>query len=174
MKKNKLILAVFCTVLLGGCEGILSDWPFAENTETYKLRPMCHKAEPLYVDYGYNNSITVPTCQLNSTALVNTEADLRDLDFDIDTNFDYVEGDFPDVENNKHLDNQVVMQNLESRVLAFCRGSQQAVDTCVERLSCIGYVRVSNVPKVPAKYDLAPNKGYPARRWREGEVVPRW
>lgn len=159
MKKNRLMFAVLCAVLLGGCEGILSDWPFAENTETYKLRPMCHKAEPLAID-----SMMIPTCRIDSGSI--TDLDLMD--------FDFTEGDFPYVENNKHPINQVVMQNLESRVLAFCRGSQQAVDACVERLSCIGYVRVANIPKVPAKYDLAPAKGYPARRWREGEVVPRW
>ena len=93
---------------------------------------------------------------------------------DWDINPDDIEGDFPEVVDNKHYREQVIMQNLETRVLAFCRGTQEAIDVCVERLSCIGFERITNVPKLPAKYDLAPNKGYPARRWREGEVVPRW
>ena len=101
-----------------------------------------------------------------------TKAVQKEDDWDI--NPDDIEGDFPEVVDNKHYREQVIMQNLETRVLAFCRGTQEAIDVCVERLSCIGFERITNVPKLPAKYDLAPNKGYPARRWREGEVVPRW
>lgn len=92
--------------------------------------------------------------------------------WDVDPND--IEGDFPDVVDNKHFIDQVIMQNLETRVLAFCRGTDEAINTCVERLSCIGFEKITNIPRVPAKYDLAPNKGYPSRRWREGENVPRW
>ena len=96
----------------------------------------------------------------------------KPAEWDVDPND--IEGDFPEIFDNKHNANQIIMQNLESRILAFCRGTQEAIDVCVERLSCIGYEKITNVPRVTAKYDLAPNKGYPARRWREGESVPRW
>ena len=115
-----------------------------------------------------------PSADVNEEEVRAVEAKIeqKEESWDIDPND--IEGDFPEVVDNKHYREQVIMQNLETRVLAFCRGTEEAIDVCVERLSCIGFERITNVPKLPAKYDLAPNKGYPARRWREGEVIPRW
>lgn len=138
------------------------------------------KAEGLYEPVAYVNEDEVRAVE----PIVEIEPKTDELDInpdeiepktdEWDINPDEIEGEFPDVENNKYNKKQVILQNLESRVLAFCRGSKKAIDVCVERLSCAGFTRITNVPRLPAKYDLAPNKGYPARRWREGESVPRW
>ena len=49
-----------------------------------------------------------------------------------------------------------------------------AVD-CANIFRADGYVLVTDIPQVPAKYDLLRAGTYPTRRWRGGgEVVPRW
>ena len=155
----------------------------------------------MQVEYAPQQYMSVPTCYMDDLTVPLTELEIAKAEGlyepianvnedevravepivalepktdEWDINPDEIEGEFPDVENNKYNKKQVILQNLESRVLAFCRGSKKAIDVCVERLSCAGFTRISNVPRLPAKYDLAPNKGYPARRWREGESVPRW
>ena len=195
-------MALFVALLLSGCEGYQLGGPFAEKPAGYKGGSMCKPEKPLEVEYAPQQYITVPTCQidevdLNNPQIFESEGSYNDaeiikeetieeddtpvktiklkekpVEWDVDPND--IEGDFPDIADNKHYSPQVIMQNLESRVLAFCRGSEEAINVCVERLSCAGYEQITNVPRFTAKYDLAPNKGYPARRWREGESVPRW
>ena len=89
-------------------------------------------------------------------------------------NPDDIEGEFPSVENNKYHKKQIVMQNLQTRVIAYCRGDHAAMEECEKRLECAGYTQLRNVPTLPAKYDLLRKGSYPTRRWREGENVPRW
>ena len=45
---------------------------------------------------------------------------------------------------------------------------------CAENFRAAGYVLVTDVPQVTAKYDFLRNNTYPTRRWRNGETVPRW
>lgn len=198
-----MIFALLAALILSGCEGYQLGGPFAEKPAGYTGGSMCKKERPMQVEYAPQQYMSVPTCYMNDLTIPLTELEIAkaeglydpvanvneeeiravelslqtELEPEIDEwdiNPDDIEGEFPDVENNKYNKKQIIMQNLESRVLAFCRGSKKAIDTCVERLSCAGFERISNVPRLPAKYDLAPNKGYPARRWREGESVPRW
>ena len=200
MKKSKLICALFALLVLSGCEGYQLGGPFAEKPAGYTGGSMCKHMKPVQVEYAPQEYVQIPTCPMDEMIVpyddlewakaeglyepvvhVN-EDEVRAVEpvkitkkeepWDVDPND--IEGDFPDVVDNKHNKNQVIMQNLETRVLAFCRGSQQIIDACVEHFSCIGFERITNVPRVAAKYDLAPTKGYPARRWREGESVPRW
>lgn len=192
MKKNKLIFAFVAVLFLSGCKGYQLGGPFAEKPAGYTGGSMCKKEMPLQVEYAPQQYMEVPTCPMSEVnmamldglyepfAVVNEE-EVRAVEPTVvakeepwDVNPDEIEGEFPDVEDNKHPKNQVIMQNLETRVLAFCRGTEDEINVCVERLSCIGYERITNVPRLAAKYDLAPAKGYPARRWREGESVPRW
>lgn len=46
---------------------------------------------------------------------------------------------------------------------------------CANIFRADGYVLVTDIPQLPAKYDLLKEGMYPGRRWRGGgEVVPRW
>ena len=98
--------------------------------------------------------------------------DENDEDEEIDP--DDIEGEFPHVTNNKYMPRQVVMQNLQTRVLAYCRGTDDEMNECISRLECAGYTQLRNVPTMPAKYDILKKGTYPTRRWRNGETVPRW
>lgn len=184
MKKNKLIFALFAVLFLSGCKGYVLGGPFADKPAGYTGGSMCKKEKPIQVEYAPQVYMSVPTCPMSEVNMAmfdelyepfaNVNEDEVRATEPWDVNPDEIEGEFPYVVDNKHQSNQVIMQNLETRVLAFCRGTQDEIDVCVDRLSCIGYERITNVPRVAAKYDLAPAKGYPARRWREGESVPRW
>ena len=37
-----------------------------------------------------------------------------------------------------------------------------------------GYVRLREIPYKPADYDFLKTDTYPTRRWRGGELTPRW
>ena len=86
---------------------------------------------------------------------------------------DAIDGEFPEVESNKHV-KEVVLEDLNSHVLAYCRGSEQEVEICVSRLEHTCYIHLREIPKFAAKYDFLKTGTYPTRRWREGEYFPRW
>lgn len=198
MKKSKLIYVLFAALVLSGCEGYQLGGPFAEKPAGYTGGSMCKHMKPVQVEYAPQEYVQVPTCPMDEVTLpfdelewakaeglyepiayVNEE-EVRAVEpiaskgEPWDINPDDIEGDFPDVADNKHVKNQVIMQNLETRVLAFCRGTPNIINACIEHFCSIGFEQLTNVPRVTAKYDLAPSKGYPARRWHEGESVPRW
>jgi hypothetical protein len=202
MKKDKLIFAMFAALLLSGCEGYQLGGPFADKPAGYKGGSMCKSEKPLELEYAPDEVISIPSCPVNEVDLndpmlyyepLTSETEMtgnavsevkeeievepiklksKEEPWDIDPND--IEGDYPDVVNNKHRRKQIVMINQETRVLAFCRGNKKVKDICVDYLKCYGYIYLNDIPRLPAKYDLAPNKGYPARRWREGEEIPRW
>ncbi len=123
--------------------------------------------ETMVVVYDDAGAYQVPGCIMDG-AEQPAEEDEPEI------NPDDIEGEFPYVKNNKYYKNQVVMQNLQTRVLAYCRGDENAIEDCVKRLECSGYTQLRNVPTMPAKYDPLRKGAYPTRRWREGETVPRW
>ena len=201
MKKSKLIYVLFAALVLSGCEGYQAGGPFAEKPAGYTGGSMCQHMRPMQIEYAPQEYMQIPTCPMDEMFVPLDDLELAKIDglyepvayvnedevravepiktlsqkeepWDVNPND--IEGDFPDVEDNKHNKNQVIMQNLETRVLAFCRGTQEMIDACVGQLGYMGFEKITNVPRVTAKYDLVPNKGYPARRWREGESVPRW
>lgn len=45
---------------------------------------------------------------------------------------------------------------------------------CADAFEQMGYMRAENIPSQPAQYDILQKNTYPTRRWREGEVNPRW
>lgn len=77
------------------------------------------------------------------------------------------------IPKNKHK-KQIMLKDLNTRMIVFCRGTEEQMEICAEKMTYAGYVRISQIPRVATKYDVAPQRGYPARRWREGDVVPRW
>lgn len=93
--------------------------------------------------------------------------------FEEETDVSAVEGEFPDVPRNKYI-TEVVLENQNTHVLAYCRGTQKEIEICVSRLENSCYVRIEDIPRFAAKYDRLKTGTYPTRRWREGEYFPRW
>jgi len=51
----------------------------------------------------------------------------------------------------------------------------QSAEQCAKNFKASGYVLVTDLPQLPARYDELREGTYPTRRWRDGgEVVPRW
>ncbi len=69
----------------------------------------------------------------------------------------------------------ITLQNLNTRVLINCyKSDYQSAETCAEIFEQRGYVRLTNIPHKPAKFDTLKQNTYPTRRWREGEITSRW
>ena len=141
----------------------------------------------------YSNSAYIPQCNNETTVAIYDEQGTYTVpgcvDYTMPTDWTEVtydmpaygyeqeeeaEGEFPDVENNKYPQNQVILQNLNTRVLAYCRGTEEQIAYCISRLEGSCYVPLNEIPKVTAKADILRRGSYPSRRWREGDVVPRW
>ncbi|MBR5598882.1 MAG: hypothetical protein IKW39_02450 [Alphaproteobacteria bacterium] len=50
------------------------------------------------------------------------------------------------------------------------------VQSCVDAFRREGYVLITDIPQLPARYDVIVEGTYPARRWggKREQVVPRW
>ena len=149
MKKLYQISGLFGIILLTGCVGD-AQYP---NEQMYGISPHCRRETSVAV-YTKDGMSTYPGC---------VEYEMMPVD-----------RGYPDVPNNKYYPNQVIMENLNTRVLAYCRGSEEEIDSCVETLEASCYTRLSDVPYLTAKQDFLKRGTYPTRRWREGELVPRW
>ena len=69
----------------------------------------------------------------------------------------------------------VGLQDLRTRTIVYCKAdSFQAAEQCADYYESQGYVRMTDIPKKTAKYDFLTVDTYPTRRWRNGEVTPRW
>ncbi len=152
----KRLNMLFIGILVLFCAGCTAVKKTQQPMQYYT--PQC-RHETTVAIYDAQGSYTVPGCV---DYYMPWEEDDRPV------------GDFPAVENNKYPQNQVVLQNLNTRVLAYCRGTEEQVAYCLSRLEGSCYVRLSEVPKVTAKADELQRGTYPTRRWREGDVVPRW
>ncbi len=143
------------------------------NDYAYDAYPNCGE-ETMVVVYDDAGAYQVPGCVMQENAQPAAPQEKTAPEDEEEINPDDIEGEFPSVENNKYYKKQIVMQNLQTRVIAYCRGDDDAMEECVKRLECAGYTQLRNVPTLPAKYDLLHKGSYPTRRWREGENVPRW
>lgn len=143
------------------------------NDYAYDAYPNCGE-ETMVVVYDDAGAYQVPGCVMQENAQPAAPQEETAPEDEEEINPDDIEGEFPSVENNKYYKKQIVMQNLQTRVIAYCRGDDDAMEECVKRLECAGYTQLRNVPTLPAKYDLLRKGSYPTRRWREGENVPRW
>ncbi len=141
-----------------------------EYVDEYAYSPCLQ--ETTVVVYDDAGAYQVPGCVMTAEASMFESASGENEDEEIDP--DDIEGEFPHVTNNKYMPRQVVMQNLQTRVLAYCRGTDDEINECISRLECAGYTQLRNVPTMPAKYDILKKGTYPTRRWRNGETVPRW
>ena len=69
----------------------------------------------------------------------------------------------------------IVLQNLKSRVLVYCNATNEtSAEECAKHYEQQGYVRLTDIPKLPADKDFLKADTYPTRRWRKDERVPRW
>ena len=146
-----------------------------EYVDEYAYSPCLQ--ETTVVVYDDAGAYQVPGCVMTAEAPMFESASGEteyENDEDEEINPDDIEGEFPHVTNNKYMPRQVVMQNLQTRVLAYCRGTDDEINECISRLECAGYTQLRNVPTMPAKYDILKKGTYPTRRWRNGETVPRW
>ena len=146
-----------------------------EYVDEYAYSPCLQ--ETTVVVYDDAGAYQVPGCVMTAEAPMfeSTSGETEyENDEDEEINPDDIEGEFPHVTNNKYMPRQVVMQNLQTRVLAYCRGTDDEINECISRLECAGYTQLRNVPTMPAKYDILKKGTYPTRRWRNGETVPRW
>lgn len=130
----------------------------------------------------YYDGLYVPQCANETMVAVYDEQGMYQvpgcvdyiMPYDAEINPDSVEGEFPAVEDNKYGKGEVIMQNLNTRVIAYCRGTSAEIENCVSRLENSCYRRLHEIPSLPAKYDKLKPGSYPTRRWRDGELVPRW
>lgn len=155
MKKFYAILSLTAILVSSGCMGR----PQYTSEDLYGLSPHCRHETTIAV-YSKDGMHTYPGC--------------ADYDYEPKSEEIMVERDFPQVPDNKHYANQVIMENLNTRVLAYCRGSEEEIEACVSVLEDSCYVRITEIPKLAAKYDFLKTGTYPTRRWRNGENVPRW
>lgn len=74
-----------------------------------------------------------------------------------------------------YQEEMVVLQNLKSRVLAYCYPSVEfSADDCAKSFEKQGFVRLKDIPRFPAQDDFLKADTYPTRRWRKNERAPRW
>ena len=67
------------------------------------------------------------------------------------------------------------LQNLRSRTVVYCYDNEEATaEQCATYYETQGYTRFRNIPARTAKYDFLTVDTYPTRRWRNGELSPRW
>ncbi len=72
-------------------------------------------------------------------------------------------------------DEVIALQNLKSRVLVYCfTSADYQANDCAKRFESQGFVRLRDIPQLPAEYDFLKGDTYPTRRWRKDELVPRW
>ena len=67
------------------------------------------------------------------------------------------------------------LQNLTTRTVIYCyNGSDKTAEQCASYYETQGYTRFRDIPSRAAKYDFLTVDTYPTRRWRNGELFPRW
>lgn len=72
-------------------------------------------------------------------------------------------------------DEAIVLQDLNSRILAYCYDSNlNSAEYCAQEFEKLGYTRLRDIPFKTADYDVLKTDTYPTRRWRNGELTPRW
>lgn len=145
------------------------DYYYPEEPEVYEEiveeEPETEEAEEI------EKAPKKPTVRKIKRTIKKTKKTIPQFEEEIDV--DAIEGKFPDVERNKYVD-EVILENLNTHVLAYCRGTEEEIEICVSRLENSCYVRIEDIPRFAAKYDRLKTGTYPTRRWREGENFPRW
>ncbi len=74
-----------------------------------------------------------------------------------------------------NMEQMIEMQNPATRDVVFCiKDYSRSAEDCAEMFEKRGFVRLKEIPYKTANYDLLRTDTYPTRRWRDGEITPRW
>ena len=74
-----------------------------------------------------------------------------------------------------YQEDMIGLQDLKTRVLVYCYNSEYvSTEQCADEFDKRGFVRLTDIPRLPAEYDTLKSNTYPTRRWRKDEKVPRW
>lgn len=69
----------------------------------------------------------------------------------------------------------IALQNPQTRIIVQCYTSERnPAEFCAQQFEKKGYIRLREMPYKAAEYDFLHTDTYPTRRWRNGEVTPRW
>ena len=74
-------------------------------------------------------------------------------------------------------DGDIILIHPYTRTVVLCYENRPgATKKCVNKFKNDGYVLITDVPQLPAKYDALVEGNYPARRWgaNRGQTVSRW
>lgn len=70
---------------------------------------------------------------------------------------------------------RIGLQDLRSRTIVYCyNNSHYSAEDCASYFEHQGYTRMRDIPSKTANYDFLTVDTYPTRRWRNGELTPRW
>ena len=70
---------------------------------------------------------------------------------------------------------RIGLQDLKTRTIVYCYGnSKYSAEDCADHYEAQGYTRMRDIPSKTANYDFLTVDTFPTRRWRSGEVTPRW
>lgn len=87
----------------------------------------------------------------------------------------YNQNEVPHFEVVPYQEDMIVLQNLNTRVLAYCYVSPSyTAEYCAKEFENKGFVRLTDIPRLPAEYDILKADTYPTRRWRKDNKIPRW
>lgn len=69
----------------------------------------------------------------------------------------------------------VGLQEPQTRTIVYCySNSSNSAEDCAAYYEAQGYVRMRDIPSKTANYDFLTVDTFPTRRWRSGELTPRW
>lgn len=72
-------------------------------------------------------------------------------------------------------EDQINLQHPYTRVIVKCYATaREPAESCAGFFEAKGYVRFRDIPYKTANYDFLKGGDYPTRRWRSGELTPRW
>ena len=77
--------------------------------------------------------------------------------------------------SNANEETQINLQQPFTRVIVKCYSTKyEPAETCANLIESKGYVRFEDITYKTANYDFLKTGTYPTRRWRPGEITPRW
>lgn len=73
------------------------------------------------------------------------------------------------------VQDRIGLQDLRTRTIVYCyANSRYSAEDCAGYYEALGYTRMRDIPSKTANYDFLTVDTFPTRRWRSGELTPRW
>ena len=70
---------------------------------------------------------------------------------------------------------RIGLQNQNSRAIVYCYDNpKHSAEECATYYETIGFTKIKDLPTKSARYDFLTVDTFPTRRWRNGEITPRW